>query len=199
MFVIFRWLHDGSKWALQLYHRHFFLGTQIPRSRIPSVPWEVHETQSGQMSFFCSLAYQSCNEVIFEYLWYFVTFCLSFVTFSFRIGIGSSAADLSRPPIVRRQPRGHWGRTEANGGFNAKILIAKGRPSCSYPSSEYDVAKCSNLNVDDSGYHFIPLSQSYQNVLNTDFPILDVKLDKSFCMQLVKICTNYAMVDRKTR
>lgn len=141
--------------------------------------------------FFCSLAYQTCNEVIFEYLWYFVTFCLSFVTFSFRIGIGSSAADLSRPPIVRRQPRGHWGRTEANGGFNAKILIAKGRPSCSYPSSEHDVAKCSNLNVDDSGYHFIPLSQSYQNVLNTDFPILDVKLDKSLyatCENLHELC-----------
>ena len=68
------------------------------------------------------------------------------------LGIGSSATDLSRPPVVRKQSRGHRGRAEANGSFNAKIPVAKGCTSRSNPSSEHDVSQCGNFDVDDSGY-----------------------------------------------
>ena len=159
--MIFRRLDDCSKRSVQLYHRHFFLGAQIPRSRIPSLPREVHEAKSGKkwqsqiMSpFTIDLDFrQTCLKVDF-----FNTYKI-FISPS-PLGIGSSAADLSRPSIVRKQFWGHWVRAEANGGFNAKVPVAEGRPSRSNPSSEHDVSQCCNVDMDDSGYFLLYWSQS---------------------------------------
>jgi len=67
------------------------------------------------------------------------------------LGIGPSAANLSRPANAGVKLWSLGGRPEADGGLDAAIPLAQGGPAGADAPAKHDVPQRSNLHMDDSG------------------------------------------------